>query len=121
MSLAPVKPRLASPFWYWLTQVVLEKRPLNGCSISKNDTFKMLQFITAGLAKIIQYGKTNKRNQQQCNKHVPLSQCGFVHACLPPIPVFLSALVEASLSAVSKQTSQFHFTSYRQQKIIKLF
>jgi len=20
------------PFWYWLTQVVLEKRPLNGCS-----------------------------------------------------------------------------------------
>jgi len=21
-------------FWYWLTQVVLEKRPLNGCSSS---------------------------------------------------------------------------------------
>jgi len=25
---------LVLPFWYWLTQVVLEKRPLNGCSSS---------------------------------------------------------------------------------------
>jgi len=29
---APVKSRLVLPFWYRLTQVVLEKRPLNGCS-----------------------------------------------------------------------------------------
>ena len=34
LSLAPVKSRLVLPFWYWLTQVVLEKRPLNGCSCS---------------------------------------------------------------------------------------
>jgi len=26
------KSRLVSPFWYWLTQVVMEKRPLDGCS-----------------------------------------------------------------------------------------
>jgi len=32
LSLAPVKSRLVVPFWYRLTQVVLEKRPLNGCS-----------------------------------------------------------------------------------------
>ena len=32
LSLAPVKSRLILPFWYRLTQVVLEKRPLNGCS-----------------------------------------------------------------------------------------
>ena len=32
LSLAPVKSRLVLPFWYRLTQVVLEKRPLNGCS-----------------------------------------------------------------------------------------
>ena len=32
MSLASVKSRLVLPFWYRLTQVVLEKRPLNGCS-----------------------------------------------------------------------------------------
>jgi len=30
-SLASFKSRLVLPFWYWLTQVVLEKRPLNGC------------------------------------------------------------------------------------------
>ena len=33
-SLASFKSRLSLPFWYWLTQVVLEKRPLNGCSNS---------------------------------------------------------------------------------------
>jgi len=31
-SLASFKSRLALPFWFWLTKVVLEKRPLNGCS-----------------------------------------------------------------------------------------
>ena len=31
LSLAPVKSRSVLPFWYWLTQVILEKRPLNGC------------------------------------------------------------------------------------------
>jgi len=34
LSLAPVKSRLVLPFWYRLTQVVLENRPLNGCSSS---------------------------------------------------------------------------------------
>ena len=35
-----VKSRLVLPFWYWLTHVVLEKRPLNGCSSSSsNDSF----------------------------------------------------------------------------------
>jgi len=34
LSLAPVKSRLVLPFWYRLTKVVLEKRPLNGCSSS---------------------------------------------------------------------------------------
>ena len=34
LSLAPVKSRLVLPFWYRLTQVVLEKRPLNGCCCS---------------------------------------------------------------------------------------
>ena len=30
------KPRLVSSFWYWHTQVVLEKRPLNECSSSSS-------------------------------------------------------------------------------------
>jgi len=33
-SLASFKSRLDLPFRYWLTQVVLEKRPLNGSSIT---------------------------------------------------------------------------------------
>ena len=31
LSLAPVKSRLVLPSWYWLTRVVPEKGPLNGC------------------------------------------------------------------------------------------
>ena len=30
--------RLVLPFWYRLTQVVLERRPLNGCISNKNVT-----------------------------------------------------------------------------------
>jgi len=31
LSLASVKSRLVLPYWYWLTRVVPEKGPLNGC------------------------------------------------------------------------------------------
>ena len=31
LSFASVKSRLVLPFWYWLTRVVPEKGPLNGC------------------------------------------------------------------------------------------
>jgi len=31
LSLAPVKSKLVLPFWCWLTRVVLDKGPLNGC------------------------------------------------------------------------------------------
>jgi len=41
-SLASFKSRLVIPFWYWLTQVVLEKMPLNGCSSSSS----LLSYIT---------------------------------------------------------------------------
>jgi len=37
-SLASFKFRLVLPFWYWLTQVVLEKRPLKGCSSSSSSS-----------------------------------------------------------------------------------
>ena len=35
-SLASFKSRLVLPFWYRLTQVVVEKRSLNGCSSSSS-------------------------------------------------------------------------------------
>jgi len=34
MSLASVKSRLVLPFWYWLTWVVPDKGPLNGCVLN---------------------------------------------------------------------------------------
>jgi len=33
------KSRLVLPFWYRLAQVVLEKRPLNGCSSSSSGSY----------------------------------------------------------------------------------
>jgi len=33
ISVASFKFRLVLPFWYRLAQVVLEERPLNGCSV----------------------------------------------------------------------------------------
>jgi len=38
-SLVSFKFRLVLLFWYWLTQIVLEKRPLNGCSSSSSSSF----------------------------------------------------------------------------------
>jgi len=37
-SLASFKSRLVLPFWYQLTQVVLERRPLNGCCSSSSSS-----------------------------------------------------------------------------------
>ena len=36
--LASLKSRLVVPFWYWLTQVVLEKKPLKRCSSSSSSS-----------------------------------------------------------------------------------
>ena len=38
LSLVSFKSRLVLPFWYGLTQVVLEKKPLNGCSSSSSSS-----------------------------------------------------------------------------------
>jgi len=55
-SLASFESRLVLPFWYRLTQVVLEKRPLNGCcsngSYKKNNagsnTVKLYKTVVEG-------------------------------------------------------------------------
>jgi len=45
LSLASVKSRLVLPFWYWLTQVVLEKEPLNGCVCLCFLVYKIIMII----------------------------------------------------------------------------
>ena len=40
-SLASFKFKLVLPFWYRLSNVVLEKRPLNGCSSSSSIRYKL--------------------------------------------------------------------------------
>ena len=46
LSLASFLSRLVLPFWYRLTQVVLENRPLNGCSNSSS-SFAAVKIVTA--------------------------------------------------------------------------
>jgi len=41
-SLASFKSRLVLPFWYQLTEVVVEKRRLNGCSSSSSSSLAVL-------------------------------------------------------------------------------
>ena len=54
-SLASFQSRLILPFWYWLTQVVLEKRPLNRCSSSSiyfvivNDRLTAFDILSSSL------------------------------------------------------------------------
>ena len=57
LSLAPVKSRLVLPFWYRLTQVVLEKRPLNG---SSSNWFSII-WITRYLTRRIMSCYTHKK------------------------------------------------------------
>ena len=45
LSLASFKSRLVLPFWYWLTQVVLEKRLLNGCSSSSSSSVVVVVIV----------------------------------------------------------------------------
>ena len=56
VDLAPVKSRLVLPFWYRLTQVVLEKRPLNGCSSSNPTLLLLLQTVGPARVRVLVAG-----------------------------------------------------------------
>jgi len=47
LAVAAVKSRLVLPFWYWLTRVVPEKGPLNGCvcAISRNTSLQCFDAV----------------------------------------------------------------------------
>jgi len=44
-SLASFISRLVLPFWYWLTRVVPENSPLNGCSSSSSSSHCIPMFV----------------------------------------------------------------------------
>ena len=52
-SLASFKSRLVLPFYYWLSQVVLEQRPLNGCCSCSNQRVINLEWLFAGTKRVV--------------------------------------------------------------------
>jgi len=61
-SLASFKFRLVFPFWYQLTQVVHEKRPLNRCSSSSFDLYWLIvRFISS--QKMLQKNSNDNRTR----------------------------------------------------------
>jgi len=61
LSLASVKSRLVLPLWYWLTRVVSEKGPLNGCVCTCCCDTSMYPFVT--LAYCIKWVNPSSGNQ----------------------------------------------------------
>ena len=57
LSLASVKSRLVLPFWYWLTWVVLDKGPLNGCvcvsHVCKNSPYSITERRVPELIQVL--------------------------------------------------------------------
>ena len=61
-SLASFKSRLVLPYWYQLTQVVLEKKPLNGCSSSSSSYEMDSILITTIISNAVHYWYTAEKN-----------------------------------------------------------
>ena len=98
LSLAPVKSRLVLPFWYRLTQVVLEKRPLNGCS----STSVMLMNIYLLFLIMFRNSSTTDHGFRFCNSFPPRSAAFLflLHDWLRAFP---------ALSTNTSEHIRFHF------------
>ena len=64
-SLASFKSRLVLPFWYRLAQVVLEKRPLSGCSSSSSSSSTSTKIVKK------QRQNTRPRSNEQYDERQP--------------------------------------------------
>jgi len=96
-TLASFKSRLILPSWYWLTQVVLEKRSLNECSCgissSSSSSSSCIQCVISGvsiqwLAICKQVGRQNDLNEEGCR--VPVRKPLCVGSWLLKICLYLS-------------------------------
>ena len=65
LSLASVKSRLFFPFWYWLTRVVLDKGPLNGCR------FLLPTMLLLTETSVLELGIRRWTSPQKCYLHCP--------------------------------------------------
>ena len=77
LSLAPVKSRLVLHFWYRFTQVVLEKRPLNGYSCSSSCYDKVSRYAGCLLSRFIinGLGLCRKPRSTRCRYTLVLWLC----------------------------------------------
>jgi len=55
-SLTSFKSRLVLPFWYQLTHVVLQKRPLNGCSY-----YVFVRFVFVNQVEVVLYNHVSRK------------------------------------------------------------
>ena len=82
-QLASFKSRLVLPFWYQLTKVVLEKRPLNGCSLVVVVVVdcSLQQGIIWMMTKAMQYNLMKECCGVSENRHQvwQTEMCDFVH------------------------------------------
>ena len=93
LSLASLKSRLVLPFWYWLTRVVPDKGPLNGCVCSS--AFSALTLLVG-----------RQEGHPACKKTeclgvgmvICLERCADLHtAQLMPLPLTVSCFSEIQI------------------------
>ena len=100
----PVDTLLVLPFWYRLTQVVREKRPLNGCSSSIDLTFRQPRYYSTlatfttvdcyvhRVQKITLHSHTHasRRNGKQCRCNSKQNMLRHTHTHTQPFNGLLS-------------------------------
>jgi len=103
VSLAPVNPDLVLRFWYWLTRVVMDKDPLNGCCCccccsrsTKPEPLVIIGigFLQAGCPSVTE--PTDKRVHKICTltltnrKNHSLPRKESLHLCAGCLTLFLN-------------------------------
>jgi len=107
LSLAPVKSRLVLPFWYRLTQVVLEKRPLNGCCCCRRcDLWFQVH------EKVVDYTRCTSNTSVVCADYIETHpgatncSCRVTFQLTDDFPVV--AFLRAKMSATHTRTHSFN-------------
>jgi len=116
-SLASFKSRLVLPFWYRLTQVVPEKRPLNGCS-SVVHTFHIANVRIVYTAVVAQSRAVHQpTSARSCGKaSIVLSIIGIALGVLSIILSIVLSLV--GVGVATTHAAQIHQTQVKVSRLI---